>query len=459
MKECTLLHIGDIHFKDIEKEERPVDVKDRQFPQKLDRILPLGIFDTILKRLFEEIEESPEAILISGDLTSCGCMKFYEECLSFFKLRIPPFFFKNDPHQKLFIVPGNHDIDRTKFCEHSLDPKFQPMIKALKDQGFPEMPFPGIKTEQFSVDSSGKVLIIAINSCMGCGEKRYLPERIRNRLFELLRESLLKESEKVYEKVKEEVRSVWYEDIDTPIFMTEDIDAAVDLIQSAEETCMPVILAHHNLLPQRRPRVAMYTELINSGYMREKLLRSNRPIIYLHGHIHDNPIEIIHSSRYKKARLICISAPLLVPNKVYKKEKVGFNKIKILYGYHNIPIGCEITLFTMFNDDVDVRKDRIPFWSLPNSIVLADEEERKILECIPGNEIYLGDLLSKLEEEGEFFKIKQSEGHADELEEYGEPSRVKELEEYIDALSWLGLVEYERRDESILMRTVKRLIA
>jgi hypothetical protein len=453
LKECTLLHIGDIHFKDIDKEERPVDLKDQQFPQKLGRILSPGICDTILKCLFKEIEKSPQAILISGDLTSHGCMKFYKECLSFFKSRIPPRFFEKSPYQRLFIVPGNHDVDKAKFSEYSLDPKFQPMIKALKDQGFPEIPFPRIKTEELSVDSFGKVLIVAINSCMGCGEKRYLPEGIKNKLFELL-----EESEKEYEKVEEEVRSVWYENIDTPIFMTEDIDAAVDLIQSAEETCMPVILAHHNLLPQRRPRVAMYTELINSGYMREKLLKSNRPIIYLHGHIHDNPIEIIHSSKYEKARLICISAPLLVPNKIYKKEKVGFNIIRILYGHHNIPIGCEITLYTIFNDDVDIRKDRIPFWNLPNSKVLADEKERKILEYVPGNEIYFGELLSKLEEEGEFFNVKKSGGHANELEQEGESSRIKELEEYINALSWLGLVEYEKRDECIVMRTVKRLV-
>ena len=356
MKECVILHIGDIHYGDIDKDERPVDMKDERFPESLDRMLPEKSYEIILKRLLGEIGKSPLAILQSGDLTTYGKIESLKDCLFFLKSRIPPEFFKKTSSQKLFVVPGNHDIVRESISENSLDLKFQPMAKALRTYDFPEMPLHEIIAEELPINSSGKVLVIAINSCFGCGEERCIPEKIRPRLRGLLKEFKGTEDE-------EEIKRICFEDIDTPLFNTEHIDKTVERIGLARETYMPVILTHHNLLPQKKPRVAMYTELINSGYMREELLKLNRAIIYLHGHVHDDPIGIIHSSRYKNAKLITISAPLLIPNKVYKGSKNGFNIIKLLYGNYGVPVGCEITLYRISNGELDERTERIPFFT------------------------------------------------------------------------------------------------
>ena len=439
MKECTLLHMGDIHYPDIDKDKCPVDLKDPQFPERLEGIFTKKSYSIILQELLEEVhkdEKSPIAILISGDLTTYGDMEIYQNCLSSMKKRIPGEFCKKAKPQRLFIVPGNHDIDRTLFSESSLAPKFEPIIKALKANGFPEIPFPTVKMEELSVNSSGELFIISINSCWGCGERRHYPERIKDALSKLFDYPEEKDA-------KEEIMKLCYENIDTPIFSDEDINKVVKSIESIDGHCLPVIITHHNLLPQRAPRVAIYTELINSGHMRERLLQLDRPIIYLHGHIHDDPIEIIRSPRYKNSCLICISAPLLMPNKRYQSPKSGFNKIRIIYEDQGTPIGCEITLFRLADagDKVDKKTERVSFLDPAHSEPFADVNDKKILNFIPSKEIYLKDLKTEIEKnEGESFEI-------------------AEIEKRIDALSWLGLVEYTRRNEkTIEIRKVRRLI-
>lgn len=70
MQDITLLHLGDIHYKYIDKDHGPMDKKDKNFPEKLDLFFPKKSYETIIQNLMEEIEFSPLAILISGDLST-----------------------------------------------------------------------------------------------------------------------------------------------------------------------------------------------------------------------------------------------------------------------------------------------------------------------------------------------------------------------------------------------------
>lgn len=426
-----MLHIGDIHYTRIDKDDRPVDRKDLQFPESLNEILSERSYQTIIKSLMQEIEESPTAILVSGDLATYGKIESYKDCLQFLKERIPADFFDSEPFQKLFIVPGNHDIDREKISEQSLYLKFKPIQEALEEKSFPEIPVPNLKTEKLCQDPACSILVISINSCIGCGERRYYPKKIRDAISE----SLDCNEEDTDD---EELMELCYEMIDTPVIEAEDIGKMVHCIQS-DENILPIILTHHNLLPQKRPRIAMYMELLNSGYIRERLLMLNRPIIYLHGHLHDDPIEIIQSPRYEKAKIICISAPLLFPNTKDETKKFGFNKIKIICGEHGIPIGCEITCHRPIEANMDKKEARIRFWDPPITIALATQEEKNILCCI-NEEMYLSDLPDKVDKK------------------YGVNLSIKEVEESIDQLSWLGLVDYTARYGPIPMRLVRKVV-
>lgn len=414
-----MLHIGDIHYKEIDKEDGPVDKKDILFSEKLGDVLPKRSYEIIIKKLMGEIDNSPIAILLSGDLSTYG--KGYKECLTFLKERIPSNFFKSKPCPKIFIVPGNHDVDRNLFSKESILPKFEPISEALQEKNFPEVPVSKVNAEEIH---DGSILIISVNSCVGCGERRYFPNEIRNVLSDYLDN-------------EDKDQELCYEQIDTPIITTEDVDSVVQYIESSGDECLPIILTHHNLLPQKIPRIAMYTELLNSGYIRERLLTLNRPIIFLHGHIHDDPLEIISSSKFKKSKIICISAPLLLPNKIFKSTKLGFNTIKIIYGCDGIPIGCEITYFRMSGITVEKEIERIRFWDPPNSIALITPNAKTVLNYINGG-IYLSELKNNVEENGGNFSI-------------------EEIEEFVDNLSWLGLVEYDRKGP-IKMRSVQKVV-
>jgi hypothetical protein len=93
-----------------------------------------------------------------------------------------------------------------------------------------------------------------------------------------------------------------------------------------------LVVAHHNLLPQRRPRIAQYTELINSGALRASLSELDRPIVYLHGHIHTDPVETVIAP--KSSPLICVSAP---------PAEGGFNVLDFTFTRSGMPLSCKIT--------------------------------------------------------------------------------------------------------------------
>jgi len=421
-----LIHIGDIHFKYIDKNYNHTLIRDSSFPPKLLRALSSKGCESIIYNLSEEMRANPLAILVSGDLCVSGDVDDFKNCLEFLKLRIPPNFFSSDPFQKIFLVPGNHDIDRKEYSEDSILPKFQPMVNALKERDFPEMPLDAIEAKEICGEKSGKALIIAINSCYGCGERRLYPKEIREAIGKFL---------------DADPYSKDFEDLDTPMFNTENIDSLANCIRNSNINCVPIILSHHNLLTQNVLKVELYAELINSGYMRDVLISLNRPILYLHGHLHNDPVEIISSPYYKYSKIICISAPLLFPNTRYKSRNFGFNKIKIFYSNDLTPIGCEIINNKFADLSPEKRIVRVRFWDLPHTMALMTDQEKDLLKLMD-REMYLGDLKQISDKK------------------VGRISSLEEIEKLVEELDWLGLVEYRKESETnpLGMRKVCRVV-
>lgn len=78
---------------------------------------------------------------------------------------------------------------------------------------------------------------------------------------------------------------------------------------------------------QRMTRLAPYTELVNSGAVRASLMEAGRPILYLHGHIHTDPVEVL--SVPGGDALVCISAPA---------AEDGFNIIEVVFTRSGKPL-------------------------------------------------------------------------------------------------------------------------
>lgn len=103
--------------------------------------------------------------------------------------------------------------------------------------------------------------------------------------------------------------------------------ASIQLVQSAAGTApagLVTLVAHHGPLPQATPRLGPYTEMINGGQVRRRLLQMNRPVLYLHGHIHEDVVEMVRGSGVAPQAtswpVIIIAAPLL---------SEGFNRIDV----------------------------------------------------------------------------------------------------------------------------------
>ena len=129
-----------------------------------------------------------------------------------------------------------------------------------------------------------------------------------------------------------EVLSAYYDrQFDTPAFSNESVEHLVEQAKTLPKDRQLLVVAHHNLLPPRRPRLAPYTELVNSGAVRSSLLEADRPILYLHGHIHTDPIEIL--SVPGGQALVCISAPA---------AEDGFNVVEVVFTRFGVPLASHI---------------------------------------------------------------------------------------------------------------------
>ena len=96
---------------------------------------------------------------------------------------------------------------------------------------------------------------------------------------------------------------------DAPFLDVTAIEGVINHVEK-NDVQLPIILTHHNLIPQRIPRVAIFPEMLNSGHVRDRIAAIGPPVIYIHGHIHDDPIDVISNpSNFEQVGVVSISAP------------------------------------------------------------------------------------------------------------------------------------------------------
>jgi len=321
-----LLQIGDIHFPDWSKIGKDIDQKDMGLSKPFARVLARDPIQTVLRDITLRVHgDRYDAITLMGDLTSWGDLTGYETILSRLsglldithqrKLRRP-----------VVLVPGNHDVSRPLALSAPLEGKFVPLREMLEKYDWPLFPTHHVEKLELPPEAPSAVLL-PINTCLGCGEKRHFPD------------SLQKEFEKLIQKINSGPTEIAdleqvYEKLDTPAVDERVIETLCHDITELRKGVLPIIIAHHNLLPQSIPRIAPYTELINGGQLRKQLLRTGRQVLFLHGHVHDDPIEIIHDARLPEARIVCIAAPAI---------QHGYNEIELYVSKSKGVLGCRIT--------------------------------------------------------------------------------------------------------------------
>ena len=411
MIRTRLLHIGDVHYPDA-CSERLADIKDAGFPPHLVESCSLKPLELVVRKLLSESESGYDGILISGDLTCRGDIGGYEECLRYLRPAV-----ESMAADRIHVVPGNHDVDRTAVDGAGRDfgAKFEAFKRAWERAGLPVLAVDRVRMTDITSPTGGRARVLSLNSSIGCGEKRYLPPEIADEL-----EAILKRFAASADP-KDAFRLVG-ETLDTPAFQQKDLDAMCSDLAGGTKL-MDIVLSHHNLLPQAIPRVALYTELLNAGIARSRLLGLRKNILYCHGHIHDDPIEVLTDPVNPGSQLILISAPTL---------SRGFNTITVEFGRKGFPLGCIVTAHRLSTRDGGVGHSLV---RVPLHAPHIDTVQRL------GNDHVLEVIASLQEDEIRFIEVKKR------LQEtQSHRMQVATLAETLLEAEWLGCITLRNRE-------------
>jgi hypothetical protein len=373
----SIIQISDFHFPEaILPGGYILDKKDDGFPQNLAHLVSAHPIKNVMKQLLSVLEEranSVAGIIICGDLTSKGDIVGYRNCLSYLNATLELNCNSRWASNQIHAIPGNHDIDRNTNNTHDTDihEKFVPLIEAWRDCGVPILTTQDVRHTTLMAANKSEVDIFSINSCIGCGEKRYIPVQLKDKLRDLCRA----DKESVLE----------WEQLDTPAFLEQDITHLVQEINTLKPPSLAVVVTHHNLLPQVMPRIEIYTEVVNGGLVRSRLSQCQHPVIYCHGHLHQDPIEIVMNPKSKKGLLVSIGCPEFTK---------GFNIIDIYYTSAGIPLGCKIVPY-LCEDDGAVREQQeitVPLRRRIEASSIIGQLGKKILQKLDDNLIRFEDL-------------------------------------------------------------------
>lgn len=327
----TLLQVGDVHLPGAVEARRALDDKDNRFPLELRNIIADQPTKVVFKAIYRLMERGGiSAILFMGDLTDIGDQAGYLATAKYIAQALQLGTSGAFASMPVGIVPGNHDINRELAVESDLTSKFVPLLQAMSQNGLPTLPV--LKPIWLKAESEGAVANIALlNSCWGCGSKEFIPPEFREGVSKAIEVALARPTDDP-EKHERTVRAYYDRQFDTPAFSEETIRELAIEGGDQEWRGLLIACAHHNILPQRLTRLAPYTELVNSGAFRSTLAELGRPVIYLHGHIHEDPIEILQVPGGDP--VVSISAPAAM---------AGFNVLDLVFTRSGIPLSCQVT--------------------------------------------------------------------------------------------------------------------
>jgi predicted phosphodiesterase len=326
--------IGDIHYPS-SKHSNALDDKIGP-PVGVVSALGKSTLSILLDDLIKTNRQRPfDAILFVGDFTTAGKLPEFEEALHYFSKALESL---NVP---MIAVPGNHDLNKPRaFIDNP--GKFQEFIKAASNPEIKiDLSYDLLRSIKGSA-SSNHVMIYALNSCANCNElwKSDGKQALANYL---LNENVSIPDDELYEY------------FDAPFLDTDAINKIISEMER-NEVRLPIILTHHNVLPQKIPRIAIFPELLNAGFVRHSLASASPPVIYIHGHIHDDPVDVIANPiNVSQVGLVTISAPLVT---------AGYTQVKLLLRKDGTPLATSITQKRIDKISIGHSKETaIPFYS------------------------------------------------------------------------------------------------
>jgi predicted phosphodiesterase len=391
--QISVIQVGDVHYPDLLTAPTLADVKDDGLcPSKVDAISSTRIAE-IARSLQETLVSHPNisAVVLCGDITTRGKLDGYRNGLTFLQSALKLGDADIWENKRLIAIPGNHDVDRKSIDPNApISRKFEPLAALWKDVGHGGA-FHYETPEELPITLAGTnvqagLTFFPLNTCSLCGEHRALPLAMREKLAQALKVYSASISETDY-------LNLLAEQVDCPAIERSHVDSVVKSIRKSREARVPIIVGHHPLLPQAVVRVDGYTELLNGGFIRESLLATEKNVVYLHGHIHQDPVHAVSNKTSGSNRIISISAPAL---------EDGFNLLTFTFSASTQqPLGLEIQPYR-FADHTGIVPVASHTLRLADEGVLWNEVEETwisfVLDCLatPALVLRLQDLLKKI---------------------------------------------------------------
>jgi 3',5'-cyclic AMP phosphodiesterase CpdA len=395
-----IVQCGDIHHGKKFDTSKAIDDGDSSLSANFKQTMYADKLQDCLRELSQLVGKEPcDAMLFMGDIVDKGKKELYQD---FLKQTLSAFVAIEGMPAKMLVLPGNHDIKR----EDALLPqgmvlKFKHIVDAVSELKI--QPIANDLVTAIDLPNFDKACaILGINSCIGCGETRSMPDKLRTQVSDLITAQLKKASDEIKraggivpdpakQTEYDDLLKSYYETLDTPSCSDAALDDIRIKIHELADSSIAILAAHHNLLPQSLPRVAPYSELVNGGKIRGLLLSFDRPILYLHGHTHTDPIEIVRQADKPNSLLITISAPEL---------RQGFNVIEVLFS-NNRPFVLKVRKFR--NDPAsgkptEIKKDELRIVLISGLEPLMTDLHSKIVKTVYGAKeaIYWPDFVAAL---------------------------------------------------------------
>lgn len=333
MKIRNFIVLGDIHYPVTKKismlDNKRADEKTNAVPSNIDKSALALIVGKIIACCDQR---KIDFIIFVGDYTSAGDEEDFAHCLEYFSKAL------KITGVPLVGVPGNHDVKRPEDFSGNKE-KFSPFIKLANDHeieiNFTDTPL----IKSFSPDINS--FLYLVNSCLGCQE--------------IWKSSKLASADGAWESFLHRAKMMFspkdtdgadyndsdiYERFDAPYISNKCSDMLQEHVR-AKNVSLPIVIAHHNLFPQRQPRIALFPEMLNAGYIRDLLLELESPVLYIHGHIHDDPIQVVVDPiRNDKIQLVSISAPQI---------DAGFLEISSGFSDEGNPVATTLRNYKLHN--------------------------------------------------------------------------------------------------------------
>jgi len=311
-----------------------LDQKDTAFSGDIAADIRLERLRQVLRRMHEICTDGHiDCVAFMGDYTSYGKSEYIAPALEIMDSLLRR---KDGTRPPVVGVPGNHDVGKNAAASLGRKGKFVHLAEQFERFGWTKLPIDECVPLAISGSQSTAVNILAINSSIGSWSVHNLPKELQDHfsgdklsdapltvLDEFGSELITVKPNGQFETPKDRHDQLFTQ-LDTPYVSKNSFETLNSQINRVDSRSV-VLVAHHNILPQRVPRVLAYGEMLNSGAFRDFLHASNKNIIYLHGHIHEDPVECVMSPRGKfsdsePSQIISISAPRIID---------GFNEVAL----------------------------------------------------------------------------------------------------------------------------------